>query len=167
MKRVVVLGRGGAGKSTFARRLAALSGLPVIELDKQFWPPDLTPLPAQQWRAIQHRLIASNEWILDGDLGPFDVLDVRLRAADTIIVLDFAFTICAWRALRRSRENLTFWRWLIGYRRHSLPLITSAIAQHAPEATVRLLRHPRDVERFLSGNRPPPDGAPAPDRRFT
>ena len=44
MQRVVILGRGGAGKSTLARRLGELVGLPVIELDKHFWQPGLVPL---------------------------------------------------------------------------------------------------------------------------
>jgi adenylate kinase family enzyme len=37
MKRVVILGRGASGKSTLARRLGNITGLPVIELDKIFW----------------------------------------------------------------------------------------------------------------------------------
>lgn len=160
MKRIVILGRGGAGKSTFADQLGAATGLPVIELDKHFWPPDLTPLRRDQWRAIQQRLTDTEKWILDGDLGPFDALEVRLKAADTIIVLDFSVWICTWRALRRSRENLTFWRWLIGYRRHSLPIITTAITDYAPNATVHLLRHPRDVERFITRIRARPHRTP-------
>jgi adenylate kinase family enzyme len=46
--RVVVLGRGGAGKSTTAARLGVLTGLPVIELDRHFWPNDLAPLSMDQ-----------------------------------------------------------------------------------------------------------------------
>ena len=98
MKRVVVLGRGGAGKSTVAVQLGMLIGLPVIELDKYFWSSDLTPLPAEQWNALQRKLVSAERWILDGDLGPYDALDVRLQAADTVIVLDFALWRCAWRA---------------------------------------------------------------------
>src|SRR5437879_1477660 len=44
VQRVVILGRGGAGKSTAARRLGELVGLPIIELDKHFWQPGLAPL---------------------------------------------------------------------------------------------------------------------------
>ncbi len=39
MKRVVILGRGASGKSTLARLLGEITGLPVIELDKVFWQP--------------------------------------------------------------------------------------------------------------------------------
>ncbi len=150
MKRVVVLGRGGAGKSTFATRLAAATALPVVELDKHFWAADLAPMPRDRWAAIQQKLISGKGWILDGDLGPYDAPDVRLRAADTVIVMDFSLWRCAWRALRRSRENLVFWRWLINYRRRSLPFLMAAIADNAGDADVHLLRNPHDAERFLA-----------------
>ena len=150
MKRVVVLGRGGAGKSAAAVQLGMLTGLPVIELDKYFWSSDLTPLPVEQWKALQRNLIRAERWILDGDLGPYDALDVRLQAADTVIVLDLALWRCAWRAARRSRENLVFWRWLVSYRRRSLPVVNAAIAVHARDADIYLLRKPRDVRKFLA-----------------
>jgi adenylate kinase family enzyme len=150
VNRVVVLGRGGAGKSAVAVQLGMLTGLPVIELDKYFWSSDLTPLPTEQWNALQRKLVSAERWILDGDLGPYDALDVRLQAADTVIVLDFALWRCAWRAARRSRENLVFWRWLVSYRRRSLPGVRAAIVAHARDADVYLLRKPRDVRQFLA-----------------
>jgi adenylate kinase family enzyme len=45
MKRVAILGRGGAGKSTLAQKLSYALDLPVIELDSLFWQPDLRPAP--------------------------------------------------------------------------------------------------------------------------
>lgn len=149
MRKIVILGRGGAGKSTFARDLGAATGIPVVELDKHFWPPDLTPLSEVRWVAVQEGLTREPAWIMDGDLGPYDVLEVRLRAADTVVVLDFPLWLCAWRALRRSRENLVFWRWLIGYRRHSLPPVMTAIGEHAATARLVVLRSPRAVADFL------------------
>jgi adenylate kinase family enzyme len=150
MKRVLVLGRGAAGKSTIAIKLGKITGLPVIELDKYFWPSNLTPLPVDQWKAVQRNLISAQRWILDGDLGPYDAPDVRLKAADTVIVLDFALSRCVWRAARRSRENVVFWRWLVSYRRRSLPGVTAAIAANARDADAYVLRKPRDVRRLLA-----------------
>ncbi|MGW4365356.1 adenylate kinase [Nocardia takedensis] len=151
MRRVVVLGRGGAGKSVLAARLATLTGLPVVELDKYFWSPDLRPLPPREWARVQSRLADEPRWILDGDLGPYDVLDVRLRAADTVIVLDFALWRCVWRALRRSRENAAFWRWVIGYRRRGLPVVLAAVTEYAGQAEVVVARDPRELERWVRG----------------
>lgn len=153
MKKVVILGRGGAGKSTLAVRLGSATGLPVVELDKHFWPPDLTPISHDEWATVQTRLTTAERWIMDGDLGPYDVLEVRLAAADTVVVLDFPLWRCAWRALRRSRENLAFWRWLIGYRRQSLPPVMAAIAEHARGADLHVLHGPGDVDRLLAAAR--------------
>jgi hypothetical protein len=56
MKRVVILGRGASGKSTLARRLGEITGLPVIELDKLFWRPGLVATPRDQWVVVQEKL---------------------------------------------------------------------------------------------------------------
>ncbi len=151
MKRVVILGRGAAGKSVLAARLGQITGLPVIELDRHFWKPGPNATPPAEWAPAQGELLRQETWIMDGDLGPYDAaLGARLVAADTVIVLDFPLARCAWRALRRSRERSDFWRWLLGYRRHSLPLIRRAIADHAAAADVRVLSSPRTVRRFLA-----------------
>jgi adenylate kinase family enzyme len=131
-------------------RLGAALDLPVVELDKHFWPPDLTPTPPAEWTAIQRRLCAADRWIMDGDLGPYDVLAVRLAAADTVIVLDFPLWRCAWRALRRSRENRAFWHWLVTYRRRGLPAVLAVIAEHGGHARLHVLRNPRAVSGFVA-----------------
>jgi adenylate kinase family enzyme len=150
VRRVIIVGPGAAGKSTLAVRLAEITGLPVIELDSLFWRPGLVATPRDQWAAIQRELAGHESWIMDGDLGPYDVLDVRLRAADTIVFLDFSLARCAWRAIRRSRERADFWRWLFTYRRRSRPLLLQAIATHAVNADIHVLRTPRTVRRFLA-----------------
>jgi adenylate kinase family enzyme len=147
---VIIVGPGAAGKTTLARRLGEITGLPVIELDKHFWRPGLAATPRDQWAAVQRELAGQESWIMDGDLGPYDVLDVRLRAADTIVFLDFSPARCAWRAIRRSRERADFWWWLLTYRRKSRPLLLQAIAEHAGDADIHILPTPRTVRRFLA-----------------
>ena len=151
MKRVVILGRGASGKSTLARRLGQITGLPVIELDKIFWGANLVPTSHEQWTETQRPLVDQERWILDGDLGPYDSIEVRLRAADTIILLDYSLCRCAWRAIRRSRERADFWHWLLMYRRKFLPILSQAIATHAPTAKFFVLRNPRELGAFLRG----------------
>lgn len=150
VQRVLVLGRGGAGKTTFARRLGEITGTPVVELDELFWSRTLEPLGTGKWAAVQVALVADERWILDGDLGPYDVLAVRLEPADTVVVLDYSFLRCAWRAARRSREAADFWRWVRHYRRRSRPLICDALAAHAADATVLWLSTPRHAQRLLA-----------------
>jgi hypothetical protein len=149
VRRIVVLGPGGAGKSVLARRLGAALGLPVIELDAHFWSADLRPRPPDEWQAVQSRLAAEEAWVMDGDLGPYDVLEPRLARADTVVVLDLPTRLCAWRAFRRSPQlRLDFWRWLLGWRRRSRPRILRAVAEHAPGARLLLLRSPAAVDRL-------------------
>ena len=150
MKRVVILGPGASSKSTLAVRLGEITGLPVIELDKVFWRPGLVVTPRDQWVEMQRRLVEKDAWIMDGDLGPYDAVDVRLRAADTIIFLDFSLARCAWRAVRRSRERSDFWLWLLRYRRQSRPFLMDAIANHAANATLYILRNPEALKRFVA-----------------
>lgn len=147
---MVILGPGAAGKSVLAARLGRLTGLPVIELDALFWRPGLVGTPTDEWAAVQRRLAAREQWIMDGDLGPYDVLDVRLRAADTVVLLDLSLVRCVWRALRRSQERLDFWRWLLSYQRRYRPLVLQAIATHAAGADLHVLRTPQAVEQFLA-----------------
>lgn len=149
VKRVLIFGPGASGKSTFAARLGEITGLTVIELDKIFWQSDLVPMPQQEWATVQQELIQKDEWIMDGDLGPYDDVEGRLCAADTIIFLDFSVARCAWRALRRSRERFDFWIWLLGYRQHSRPLLMAAIAKHAHNAKLHVLQTPRAQRQFL------------------
>jgi adenylate kinase family enzyme len=149
MKRVLILGPGGSGKSTLAARLGEITGLPVIELDKIFWRPGFLPTPRDQWVELQQRLVQKDRWIIDGDLGPYDDVEVRFRAADTIILLDFSLVRCAWRALRRSRERADFWFWLLRYRRQS-PILIEAINKYATQADLHVLRNPRELRRFLA-----------------
>jgi adenylate kinase family enzyme len=127
MERVIIFGPGASGKSTLALHLGEITRLPVIELDKVFWRPGLVATPRDQWVEVQQRLVEEDRWIMDGDLGSHDDVEVRLRAADTIIFLDFSLIRCAWRAVRRSRERADFWLWLLRYRRRSRPFLMKAI----------------------------------------
>jgi hypothetical protein len=104
----------------------------------------------RRWAVVQEKLVKEEGWIVDGDLGPYDAVDIRLLAADTIIVLDFSLVRCAWRALRRSRERADFWRWLLTYRRRSRPQLMEAIATHAASADLHVLRNPGALRRFVA-----------------
>ena|SRR5699024_123389 len=152
MDRVVVFGRGGAGKSTFALDLSRATGLPVVELDKEFWSEELDPLPPEEWARVQARLAAGDQWIMDGDLGPYDAPAARLRKADTVVVLDLSLARCAWRAARRGWEGPVFWWWLLTWRWRSRCKVLDAVTAYAPQARLSILGTPGQVRLFLAAS---------------
>ena len=145
----MIFGRGGAGKSTLARTLGEMLQLPAVELDQVDRRSDGSPTPPAAWQTAQEGLVVGEAWILDGDSGPGDVAEPRLLAADTVIVLDLSVCRCAWRVLRRSREGMNFWWWMVRWRQQSLPRLSLAILRYAPTATVVRLNSAREVEEFL------------------
>jgi hypothetical protein len=87
MRRVLVIGICGAGKSTFSRTLARKTGLPLIHLDKEYWKPGWTKTPRDLWRARVGELVAGDRWIIDGNYA--GSLDLRLPRADTVVRFDY------------------------------------------------------------------------------
>ncbi len=150
MKRVVVLGRGGSGKSTFCHQLCENTGLPVIELDKVFWDESLKALTPEEWRGLQSKVAAEEKWIMDGDLGPFDVLEPRLTRADTVVIVEPPLTVCLWRALRRGRRRFDFWLWVLSWRRTYRPRIIEDVQRYASGAETVMLSNDRDIKSFLT-----------------
>ena len=150
MKRVVVLGRGGAGKSTLCRRLSVITGIPVIELDKLYWDQSLSSLTQEEWGNRQLEVSNREQWIMDGDLGPHDVMAPRLMKADTVIIVNTALVICLWRALRRGRQRMDFWTWVLRWGFTYRPQIMAEVARHAPNAEFVELSRASDTDRFLA-----------------
>lgn len=99
MQRVLVLGCSGAGKTTLARELAAITGLPLVHLDQHYWRPGWTEPDAETWTAQLSTLVAQPRWVMDGNYG--GTLALRLSAADTAIFLDLPRRVCVGRILRR------------------------------------------------------------------
>lgn len=98
---------------------------------------------------MQRHLAAADRWVMDGDLGPYDAPAVRLHRADTVVVLDLSSARCAWRAARRSRERADFWWWMLTWRWRSRRGLLEAVATHAPQARLHVLRTPSEGRRFL------------------
>ena len=150
MRRVVVLGRGGSGKSTLSRRLGSLTGLPVVELDTLFWDESSSPLAQEEWSKRQLEVARQETWIMDGDLGQYDVLAPRLARADTVVMVETPLAICVWRALRRGPQRLDFWVWVLRWGWSYRPRILVAVDQHAANAELVTLSGARDIDRFLA-----------------
>lgn len=90
--RILILGCPGSGKSTFARALAARTGLPLIHLDSVWWRADGSHISRDEFDRALAELLAGEKWIMDGDYSR--TYEVRLRAADTVIFLDYPEDVC-------------------------------------------------------------------------
>ena len=90
--RILILGCPGSGKSTLARAMAARTGLPLIHLDNIWWRADGTHIPREAFDRALDDLMRGEQWILDGDYSR--TYEVRVRAADTVIFLDYPEDVC-------------------------------------------------------------------------
>jgi adenylate kinase family enzyme len=99
-RRVLVVGCSGAGKTTFAMRLAEVLGLPVIHLDAEYWRPGWQHTPADEWPARVDDLASRERWVMDGNYGA--TLEPRLTRAEAVVFLDVPRLTCLRRVIVRS-----------------------------------------------------------------
>lgn len=92
MQKVLVIGCSGAGKSTFARRLRDITGLPLYYLDRLWHKADRTHITREEFDRVLAEWLARPAWILDGDYSR--TLPQRLEACDTVFFLDFPLEVC-------------------------------------------------------------------------
>jgi adenylate kinase family enzyme len=165
MKRIMVVGSAGAGKSTFSDELGARTGLPVVHLDERFWKPGWVETPSDEWREVQGRLVAGDRWILDGNYSA--TIDVRMPRADTVILLDIGRVRCVSRVVRRTvrhrgaartaagcpdRFDWSFIRHFVWtYPTRSRPKVLAAVEEHCDHLDFVHLRSSREVRAYLVG----------------
>lgn len=92
MERVLVIGCPGSGKSTFARKLHQLTGIPLYYLDMIFHRPDKSIVSNEEFDSKLREILCRDKWILDGNYDR--TLHVRLEKCDTVFWLDYPLDIC-------------------------------------------------------------------------
>lgn len=169
MRRIVIVGNAGTGKSTFADRLGSKLNLPVIHLDALCWEPDWKRLQHDEFRARIAAAISSDAWITDGNFADL-TFDLRLPRADAFIWLEQPRIICFWRVIRRALrnhfrddENLApgcperfdarFFdrlRFIVNFNRINRPKIENLRMALAPQIPIITLHGDREIVRFLA-----------------
>ena len=104
MERIIIIGCGGAGKSTLARKLGEKTGIPVVHLDQIWWSPgNWQHLEREEFDRRLMEELEKPRWILDGNFNR--TMEVRLEKCDTVIYLDFPRVVCLFSWLDRVIKN--------------------------------------------------------------
>ena len=156
MERIVIIGCGGAGKSTLARQLGEKLNIPVVHLDKLWWKPNWVETSREEFDAKLAQELAKPRWIMDGNFNR--TMPERVARCDTIIYLDFSRLACLLGVLKRvittygtvrpdmgegcpERFDWKFLQWVWNYNREKR------------ERNYRLLKEAEDVEIIILKNR--------------
>ncbi|MBO5109295.1 MAG: adenylate kinase [Clostridia bacterium] len=99
MKKILVIGCPGSGKTTFAEKLRDKTELPLYYLDAIWHKPDRTHISRDEFDAILDDLLAQDAWIIDGNYGR--TLERRLSACDTVFFFDLPTEVCLEGAIAR------------------------------------------------------------------
>ena len=166
MRRILIIGSAGAGKTVLSLQLGELLQLPVVHLDALHWLPGWEKPPRDAWLQIVDELIQRDSWIMDGNYD--STLEPRLEACDTVVLLDLPRVLCLYRVLKRSlthfgrsrpdlnpecRERLPdreFISWIWNYPKRNTPRVLNLLQRCADRKTVYILRSRRDIRRFVN-----------------
>lgn len=165
MERILIIGCGGAGKSTLAKKLGEKTGLPVVHLDQIYWSPgNWQHLEKDEFDALLMQELQNPRWILDGNFNR--TLELRLERCDTVVFLDFNRFTCLFGWLKRVITNwgvaradmapgcnewfdLEFAKWIWNFnklnRNRYIKLLNESDGK-----SVYILRNRRQVRKFLA-----------------
>lgn len=164
MERVVIIGCGGAGKSTLARQLGEKLDIPVVHLDKLFWKTGWVEMPKDEFDELHRREIAKEKWIMDGNFNR--TMEERIARCDTVIYLDFSRVACLLGVVKRvlttygtvrpdmgegcpERVDLDFLKWVWGYNKNKRER-NYRLLNEATHAETIVLKNRRAVKMFLN-----------------
>lgn len=104
MRRVVVIGSPGSGKTTLSGELGMLLSIPVCHLDGLLWRDGWTTVSREEFDRQLHDVLSGERWIIDGN---FDrTMKERIDACDTVIYLDMPRFLCLFSVIRRTLCSL-------------------------------------------------------------
>ena len=163
MERILIIGCGGAGKSTLARQMGEKTGIPVVHLDKLFWHPGWVESSKEE---IDAKILAEMEkpnWIMDGNYNR--TISMRLQHCDTVIYLDYPRITCMLGVIKRvittygkvrpdmgegcpERFDWSFLKWIWGFNKKHREKYYRML-QEAQNVEVIVLKNRRQAKRFL------------------
>lgn len=160
MERVIIIGCSGAGKSTFARRLRDKTGLPLYYLDMFWHKPDRTTISKTEFDVRLNQLLKQDRWIIDGNFQR--TLELRLKACDTVFLLDYPLEVCLASVEHRvgqAREDMPwietvfdpeFRQWIIDFQKNHLPQIYELLKKYRETKTIIIFKSRQEADDYLN-----------------
>ncbi|MBQ6234473.1 MAG: adenylate kinase [Clostridia bacterium] len=160
MKRVVVTGSPGSGKSVFSVRLHEKTGLPLIHLDNVWWKPDRTHVTREEFDAALADILKEDKWILDGSYSR--TFEPRIAACDTVILLDYDTDLCMQGITERVGQVRPDIPWteqtldpelaelVKTYKQRNNPVLHELFRKY-PDKDVHIFRTREEADRWLNG----------------
>lgn len=166
---MMIVGCCGAGKSTLSRKLGELLSIELIHLDQLFWNPNWVKTPPPEWATKVETVAAKENWIIDGNYG--GTMDIRIKRATHIVLLDFPRWLCMYRVVKRILKNhgqvrpdmpagcrerfdLEFLHYVYHYKRTRVPGIQKKINVVKESKKVYVLYNDHEVADFIQNFSP-------------
>lgn len=160
MKKVIIIGCPGAGKSTFARALRDATNLPLHYLDMVWHKSDKSNVTREEFDARLQEIIQGDEWIIDGNYQR--TLEIRLAACDTVFLLDYPLEVCLAGAQTRvgtMREDMPwvetefdeeFKQWIMEFPIVQRPKIGELLENYKENKNIFVFRSRTEAEQYLN-----------------
>ena len=161
MKRIIVIGCPGAGKTTFAEKLKDKIGLPLFYLDAIWHRPDRTHISREEYDARLTEILALDSWIIDGNYSR--TIESRISACDTVFLFDLPAEVCLEGAISRLGKERYDLPWIDTvldpklkkeieeFGDKNLPTIYALIDKYKNGKTVVVFKSREESDAFLNG----------------
>lgn len=167
IKRICVIGCGGAGKSTFSKLLAEKTGIPLIHLDSVYWLPGWIEPTKDEFEQKLENIINKKTWILDGNF--HNTMTKRFHKSDMIFWLDYPTWQCLYGVFKRlvtdygkTREDMAqdckesfdwkFLKYVFSFRKNTRPKILNHIKHNAKHCRVAVFKNPKELQKWIDKN---------------
>lgn len=159
MKKIMVIGSPGAGKSTFTRKLHQKTNLPIVYLDSLFWKADQTTVSSEEFTHNLEQELAKNKWIMDGNYSNY-LFNDRLNHCDTVFFLDYDVQTCLNGVRNRrgmprpdmpwieEKEDPEFMEYIREFPVKQRPKVVAALSRH-PNIKVYRFNKRIEAEQYL------------------
>ena len=159
MKKVIIIGCSGSGKTTFAEKLQTKTGLPLYYLDAIWHKPDKTHISRDDFDTRLEDILSLDSWIIDGNYQR--TLERRIKACDTVILFDIPTDVClegAKSRLGKGRYDLpwiekeldpSFEASIKEFSIKNLPTIYSLLETHKQDKTIIIFKSREEADSFI------------------